>query len=341
MKFVSIGLSVLVAAALSKGLAAQRTLHTGTTLVVIPTLVQTSGKEIAFSLKADDFNVMDNGVLQKVTLEEGESRPLALVVLLQTGGAARGKLKNYEHLETMLAGLVGKAPNTVSIVNFDSRPEAASPFLSGTAGWREAINQPDAGDSGAAIFDSILYGVDLLKGQPAGTRRAILLISQERDGGSKAQRKEVLRTLGETDTALYSITFSAEKAALKEAFQGPGHLNPPRDFGAGPVVAYFNLDAPLGLAIGAMRKNTAAEMASLSGGEAGSFESQGQLDAELGVLTNHLRNNYLLSFHPTSNEPGLHTIKVGVSGHPELLVSARSSYWAGEAGGAGEAEGAR
>jgi hypothetical protein len=37
-----------------------------------------------------------------------------------------------------------------------------------------------------------------------------------------------------------------------------------------------------------------------------------------------------LSFAPTSSEPGLHTLKVRLTNHPELLVTARSNYWASE-----------
>jgi hypothetical protein len=134
---------------------------------------------------------------------------------MQTGGAARSQFTNYANLETMLAAVLGGSPNMVSIVNFDSRTEAASPFTSDIAQWRDAINHPDPGDSGAAIYDSLAYAVDLLKQQPPNTRRAILLISQEHDEGSKAHLKDIIRTVGETDTAVYSVTFSAEKTTLK------------------------------------------------------------------------------------------------------------------------------
>ncbi len=69
----------------------------------------------------------------------------------------------------------------------------------------------DQGDSGAAILDSIAYGLELLKKEPASNRRAILLISQEHDDGSKISLKEIVRDLGEANTAVYSISFSAEK----------------------------------------------------------------------------------------------------------------------------------
>ena len=157
---------------------AQTTLRTTTTLVVVPTLVQTSDKGAVFSLTAEDFVLTDNGVPQKVTLEEETKRPLSLVVLVQTGGVARGQFPSYVNLETMLASLLGGAPNRVSIVNFDSRIEGVSPFTPDVAQWKEAIDKPDAGDSGAAIFDGIAYALDLLKKEPVSNRRAILLISQ-------------------------------------------------------------------------------------------------------------------------------------------------------------------
>jgi VWFA-related protein len=318
--------SGILVAALTAGAVSQTTLHTTTTLVVVPTLVQTAGKETAFSLKAEDFVLTDNGVPQKVTLEEETKRPLSLVVLMQTGGVARGQFASYANLETLLASLLGGAPNRVSIVNFDSVPEAASPFTSNVAEWKEAIDKPDQGDSGAAIFDGIAYALDLLKKEPAGNRRAILLISQERDDGSKTPMKEIVRDLGETNTAIYSVTFSAQKTEAKLAFKDPPHLNPPI-MGS---QAYFKLDAPLRLIFGAMQKNLSAEVASLSGGESMSFDGRSELESDINVLSNHIRNSYILSFTPTSTEPGLHTIKVSLAHHPEMVVSARTSYWAAD-----------
>ena len=320
--------SGILFAVLAGSAFAQTTIRTTTTLVVVPTLVQTRGKELFFSLRADDFVVTDNGVPQKVTLEEGSNRPLSLVVLVQTGGIARGQFENYVHLDSMIAGILGEAPNKVSIVNFDSQPEAASPFTSDVTEWSDAIDHPDQGNSGAAILGSIAFGLDLLKKEPQGNRRAILLISQEHDEGSKTKVKDIVRELGETNTAIYSMTFSAEKTAMKQAFKDPAHLNKPLTVGDGHYQAYFGLTLPLNLAISEMRKNLSAEVANLSGGESSGFTNRGELDGALGTMANHIRNSYILSFYPTSTEPGLHTIAVRLARHPELIVSARSNYWA-------------
>src|SRR3984957_10376683 len=311
--------------------ASTTTLHATTTLVVVPALVQTPAKDLVYSLTADDFTLTDNGVPQKVRLEADTARSLSLVVLMQTGGAARSQFKNYANLETMLAAMLGATPNKVAIVNFDSRIEGASPFTTDIAQWRDAINQPDPGDRGAAIYDGLDFALALLKQQPANTRRAILLISQEHDDGSKAHFKDIIRTVGETDTAVYSLTFSAEKTALKQDLKQAGAANKRISVGNQEYVQYFQLAPALSLALGAMRKNLSAEVANLSGGETSSFDNKVQLDESLGTLVNHLRNSYILSFSPTSSEPGLHTIQVRLAHHPDLLVTARTNYWSGNA----------
>jgi len=48
------------------------------------------------------------------------------------------------------------------------------------------------------------------------------------------------------------------------------------------------------------------------------------------VLATHIRNRYLLTFQPASPKPGLHKLEVRLPQHPELTISARTSYWAAE-----------
>jgi hypothetical protein len=231
----------------------------------------------------------------------------------------------------------------VSVVNFDSKTEAASPFTSDLSQWTDAINRPAPGDSGAAIFDAIAFALDLLKKEPTGNRRAILLISQERDNGSKTPMQEIVQDLGETNTAIYCLTFSAEKTEAKTAVKGSPKLNDPiqlvpstggpvqaRNDPSYPTQGYFDLAAPLRLIVGAMRKNVSAEVATLSGGVTMNFDGRGELESNLNVLTNYIHNTYHLSFTPTSREPGLHTIDVTLPKHPEMIVSARRNYWENE-----------
>ncbi|MCU1324371.1 MAG: hypothetical protein JWM43_4020 [Acidobacteriaceae bacterium] len=326
--------AVLLALTAASALA-QDTLRTTTTLVVVPTLVQTTSQDVVYTLTADDFILTDNGTPQKIKLEPTSTQPLSLVVLIQTGGPAARELQYYAHLETMLASLLEDGTsqpsrNEVSIVNFDSKPEGASPFTSNVAEWTDAINHPDPGDSGAAVLDAVAYALRLLSDQPTTNRRAILLLSQPTDNGSKTTLKQILRATGETNTAIYTLTFWPEKEAFKNAFKDPAHLNPPKDFGAGSFQGYFDLSIPLNLLLSTMQKNIAANIATLTGGEAAIFDNQHSLEADLATLTTHIRNRYLLTFQPASPKPGLHTLAVRLPSHPELSVSARTSYWSAE-----------
>jgi VWFA-related protein len=293
----------------------------------VPTLVQSPSKELVYSLQAEDFLLTDKGIPQKVSLDEAKNQPLSLVVLMQTGGAAIREFDKYRGLETMLAELLGAAPNQVAIVNFDSKPEAASPFSSDITQWTEAINHPDPGDSGAAIMDGLKFALNLLAQQPANHRRVILLFSQPQDSGSKTTAKEIARITGETNTAIYSVTFTQQLTRLKGAWKEPSQANAPLNVGNGSYVAYFDLTEPLHMIIDAMRKDVAAEVALLSGGEAIRFESQRQLDEVVASIGNHIRYRYMLSFRPSPADPGFHPIRVSLINYPGLTVSARSSYW--------------
>lgn len=303
------------------------TLHTSTQLVVVPALVQSPTNDVVYSLHANDFQLTDRGVPRRVTLDEASKQPLSLVVLMQTGGAAKPEFDKYRGLETMLGDMLGGAPNQVSIVNFDSRPEAASPFTSDIAQWTDAIDHPDPGDSGAAIMDALKFSLEKLAKQPANHRRVILLISQPQDSGSKTTAKEIARITGETNTAIYSLTFSPQMTRLKGALKEPPRANPPITVGNATYTAYFNFTEPLNMVIDAMRKDVATEVSTVSGGEAMRFGDRQQLDAMLSTMSTHIRNRYMLSFTPSPADPGFHPIHVSLVGYPQLTVTARGSYW--------------
>jgi VWFA-related protein len=304
-------------------------LHSTTTLVVVPTLVETASGEPVSNLHASDFVVTDNGVPQSISIEEAQRQPVAVVVLVQTGGAAARQFQNYKGLATMVDSLTGLSPRQVAMVTFDSRPEAASDFVSNVSELKEDLTHPAKGDDGAAILDAVNFGLDLLEQQPAGTRRVLLLLSQTHDDGSKAKPDDIVRRLGETNTLICSVTFSPEKRWLKDEFTHERHENGPYEFSPGIELDHtFSLSRPAVEALQAMRKNTAAEVANLSGGESLPFGNQADLDSQLAMIANHLPNRYTLTFRPSSSEPGFHAIKVQLANQTlAATVRARTSYW--------------
>ena len=312
------------------------TIQANSTLVVVPALVRSATGDLVHGLTAKDFRVLDDGAAQAVAVEEQTVRqPIAMVVLLQTGGAASRQFPNLAGMGTMLESMVAGVGHRVSVVTFDSEPEEAWSFTANVGELRDAFLHPVAGDNGAAVLDAVSYGIRLLREQPAEVRRVILLVSQPQDDGSAAKAEDVVRRLGENNVTILSVTFSPEQQWLKDQFTKERHGNKPYKYGAdGPtLIDTFNLDGPLRVALKAMRTNAAASVAGMSGGETMTFGNRNELERQMGLLTNDLANEYVLSFRPTSKAAGFHTLTVEVPGLAGAQVTARTSYWAGTQAG--------
>ena len=201
------------------------TLTSNTTIVLVPALVTTENGQPVYTLKAQDFTATDDGIPQKLTLEEdSDSEPLALVVAIQTGGAAAHHLDRYQNLAPLIESMVGDVPHKIAIVAFGSTPKPVLPFtadpITDTTPIKEAIKDLKPGDPGAAILDALGYSVDLLRAQPPTYRRAILLLSETLDSGSQLKLDDALRVISDTNTAIYSLGFSTTRS---EAPRQAGH----------------------------------------------------------------------------------------------------------------------
>lgn len=304
---------------------APTTIRSISTLVTVPATVRSASGALIANLAAGDFRVADNGVERKVRAEPVAGEPIAVVVLMQTGGGAPRQFQSYSTLNTLVTSMMGASDHRVGLVTFDSRMQQIWNFPPRIDGLKHAFRNPESGDHGAAILDALNCGIGLLEHQPPSFRRVILLLSQTRDNGSKTGAAELLRRLGESNATVYSVTFPSskkeERSSRKLLLEGQRSS---QALG----------DSPLESAIKAMRADTADEAAALSGGEHARLKKQEDLDRSLSVLANDFANSYLLSFHPGSEEPGFHWIRVEVANYPNhpsrLSVEARSIYWSGE-----------
>jgi len=332
-------------------ISTQPTFTVGSTLVQVPVLVKTSHGGVVFSLTADDFLVTDNGAPQKPTLDaDTDSQPLALAIVVQTGGAGVQHLADYGRLDAILDALIGNVEHQVAVIAFDSTPHLILPFSPESIDAAHALATLDAGDRGAAILDGIAFAVGRLRSQPMRNRRAILLFSETVDQGSQTNLDEALRLISDSNTAMYSFSFSSTRAAVShEASKfnsntpGPVHgcfsrqgADPEYDghYSKQVLDCISQLAPPLRLATmsflaarTALRTKTAESVAQLAGGESFHFRRAKELKAGLIALSNDLPNYYVLSFRPTAPTAGLHALQVETKGHPQLVLNARREYW--------------
>ena len=328
-------------------------------LVLVPALVKTKAGEVVFSLTADDFILTDNGVPQSLRLEpDTDSEPLALAVIVQTGGRGASHLRDYRDLGAVLDAVIGNVPHRVAVVSFDSRPRLEQDFTTNTDAAAKTIATLHEGDPGAAILDALNFGINLLRKQPPAYRRAVLLFSETVDSGSQTSFEDALRAVDDTNTSIYSFGFSSTKAALKHEaskLPGPGgspYSNEPyppggcmsRDSDADPdahgkrgvqvLDCASDLLPPLRLARMAfltardgLKRNVPESVAHLTGGEYFAFKDATTLRRHLITISNDVPNYYVLTFRPQSPQPGLHALELRLRDRPGLQLRARNAYW--------------
>src|SRR5581483_3206709 len=258
----------------------------------------------------NDFRLTDNEQEQKLYLERVEDEPLALVVLIQTGGAGSSELGNYGKLDSIVESVLGKSPSKLALVTFDSRVRQIWAFPPQVDGLDYGLTHQEAGDSGAAIRDAVRYAVSLLQNQPVGFRRIVLLLSQGEDSSSESSSADVLRDVARSGATIYSLTFQVATTKTRDQKTNP----PERKFGERELATIPNA--------------TLAELAAQSGGENLSFRDENDLKERMSALRDSIRSGYVLSFRPSSPTLGLHTIRVQINPRRRRYkVMARNSYW--------------
>jgi VWFA-related protein len=322
--------------------------------------VQTRSGETIYELKPEQFVVEDNGVRQKIRVdEEPEAQGLSLVVVVQCSRSAGSHFGKLAGLGTMVEEIAGAGPHEIAVVSYGDGPTLAGGFSRGPDDLQRALSKvKPCNDYGAATLDTVNYAAHLLEGRPRENRRAILLVSETRDHGSRASTREVIGMLGASNTVIYSVAFSPTRdealAELKNedqrisgaalAVAPPGHTesNPAsreEPLNSAAVISHedarslkrpplFELPPTLLMAANALRQNVPKELARLSGGEYMNFASQKAFDGELGLLASRVHNFYAISFQPAGDAPmGFHSLRVTVPDHPDAVIQTRTSYW--------------
>jgi len=330
---------------------------THSNLVYLPTRVQSKKGETIYGIQPEQFIVEDNGVRQSVQVDEDpDSWGVSLVVAVQCSRSAPLEFKKLKGLGAMIDGIVGDAPHEVAILTYGERPYVLDDFSGSPEADPLALSRiKDCGDFHAASIDAVYYAINMLRRRQSHYRRAILLIGETRDHGSRSKLQDVVAELGVTDTVIYSVAFSPSRdeiiedlryddkppqAAVSTPPPSPSHQPPPAEANSSPPPVpepvytehppLLVLPPELQLVVNALRRNAASDLASLSGGEYVNFTTQRGFEASLQRISNQIHDYYVLSFKPTSAPAlSLHSLRVRVANYPDAVIQTRRTYWSG------------
>jgi VWFA-related protein len=293
-------------------------IRTQTTVVLAPTLVKDTRGKLIFGLSAEDFVIEDDGVPQRVKMDEVlDVQAVSLVVAIQCGGSALNELNRMQGLSAMLNPVIGQGKTEIAVVQFDSHVHLTRDFTSDGNLIQSDLKKLKPGDGGAAILDAVNYSAELLNKTPRNRLRVLLLISETRDQGSMATLVNVAAIIANSNIVTYTLAFSPALSQVLDDLRGNNKAasnNP-------------DLLAPLIMAAQGMRTNIPKAIAAMTGGEYGLFKSAGGFETQMNEFDNHLYNRYLLSFEPPRPHPGLHQVRVRLNHPTRATVLARNSYW--------------
>ena len=296
------------------------TIRVTTNEVLVPTLVEKPhGEGIVYGLKQSDFIVEDNGVPQKIHVqEELDTAPIALVIAMEEGRAGWLEFQKLEKMGPLLEMFLSDPRSQAAVVGFSSKPRLIHDYTHSQEELTQSLQQLEPGDGGAAILDTISYGVDLLEDQPKSFRRVLLLISEKRDHGSKGTKAEALvKKIGRSDVLVISVAYSPSAAEFAHDVKDSG------------MDRTLDMVSTLVMAVQAFKKNVAKEIAVMSGGEYTTFVGDRRFEARIMDAAKEVRNRYLITFSPSDPSPGLHTIRVRTVEDYGAKIVARANYWVG------------
>jgi VWFA-related protein len=283
-------------------------IKTQVNLVNLFVTVRDKKKKIVNDLKQENFNIAEDNQPQKIAFFSKEvTLPITLGLLLDTSGSEQFMLGAIQDAGGQFLGRVLRKGDEALVMSFDSDVDLLSDFTDDRGQLDRAIrkariNIPSGGGginpgpvgsrqiTGTALYDAIYLACSEKLNSEAG-RKAIVIVTDAEDEGSKVRIEEAIEAAQRTDTVIHML-----------------------------LVA----DPRYGANVGAAHK-----LADETGGRVISVNSEKKLLEAFDEISEELRSQYTLGYYPTNpaRDGKFRKIKIDTTDH-DLHVLARKGYYA-------------
>jgi Ca-activated chloride channel homolog len=287
-------------------LAQDTTLRVKVSLVTVGVRVTDSHGRSVLGLKAQDFSIYDDGVLQNIEFFSGEEQPITLGILLDHSQSMsiNRKLDRAKEAGRALIRSAHDGSEYFAFA-FDDQVKLVADFTNDRTRVESAIEQTELGQ-GTSLYDAIVEGLAFCN-RAQLPRQALIIISDGADMHSRHELQETMQIIRESEMQIFTIGyFSAEEDKFFRASGAKLKLADGR-----------TIDNP---------RNVLTKIARESGAESYFPRSDPELTKAVEEITNDLRTQYTLAFYPQSEttESRYHQLQVKVAGR--YNVRARPGY---------------
>ena len=195
-------LAVALSLALTSiGALAQQPIRVDVDAVRLDVLV-TDGSRPVGGLAADDFELRDSGVLQRIGAVSFEDVPLSVTLALDASASVRGQaLDHLKQAATAVAGLL-KGGDRAALLTFSEEVDLRSGWSADRQALARAIALTSA--SGSTALHDAAYAALTLK-DPQSGRALVLLFSDGDDTASWLPGRTVIDLARRGDAVVYSV----------------------------------------------------------------------------------------------------------------------------------------
>jgi VWFA-related protein len=287
------------------------TIKSEVSLVNIFATVRDKKKQIIPTLKKEDFRIFENDQEQKIAFFTAEKTlPITLGLLIDTSGSEERRLPAEQEAATRFLNRVLRKGDEAMVVSFGADIDLLSDFTDDRAQLDRAIrsariNAPTVtltnpgplppesrtrGLRGTAFYDAIWVACGEKLATEAG-RKALVIITDADDQGSKVRLEEAIEAAERTNTVVHILLV-----------HDPG-------YGWRPDVAH--------------------KIADQTGGRVIEVSSEKHLEEAFDQISEELRSEYTIGYYPTNaaRDGRFRKIKVETM-DKDLKVLARKGYYA-------------
>ena len=222
-------LSYLCIASLAGGLAfaaPPAQIRVEVNIVNLFATVRDKHKAIVTGLKQDDFQVYEDGQLQEITYFSAESNlPITLGILMDTSGSEYYMLSAEKEAASRFLARVLRKGDLAMVMSFDTDVDLLADFTDDRAMLNRAINRaqvnvpvggiivqgplPSSGTGGTNFYDAVYLAAHDKLSDEAG-RKAIVVLTDAEDTGSKLNLQDAIEAAQRTDTVVHILLVAAD-----------------------------------------------------------------------------------------------------------------------------------
>ncbi len=195
-------------------------------LVNLFATVRDKHKAIVTGLKQDDFQVYEDGQLQEITNFSAESNlPITLGILIDTSGSEYYMLGGEKEAGSRFLARVLRKGDLAMVMTFDTDVDLLADFTDDRGVLDRAINRaqinvpvggiiaqgplPTSGTGGTNFYDAVYLAAHDKLSDEAG-RKAIVVLTDAEDTGSRLRLTDAIEAAQRTDTVVHILLVAAD-----------------------------------------------------------------------------------------------------------------------------------